>query len=414
MPYYTKSYNPYVGVSNPLYTIPRVQEVNQKDAELAFNEQEMAAYLAAEAARNPNFVLDRNAAAKQRYDAMVGRNKRLNEDPTFQPGVGVPEPITNVTEVGPVGYQPPKPLPPLSTMEVSAPAYQPGYRGGLDFASLQGTQPPPPDNKYGQSLLDGIKQGSKAAIDQKQGLLSQQQEQGFFGNIGEYINEDFLGRVLAIMARPEAFTDPRGLGAGIARAGQAVFAQEKEQAAAKAKTQLEYDKIKADLQKEAIKAATPTKLTDTMLKVIDRTVAGNKAMSSIGKIRDILGGPGAGGLTGTIENYLADLRALVRANKNETKDNVIRRLQSLLTSQVADTLGFGKDMSPMERELLKNVIPQPDAFTDTNRLKDSLDTLESFIQGKLVSSKLLAQRYNFGDIVDQAANPPSSIIATIK
>ena len=300
--------------------------------------------------------------------------------------------ITNVREVGPAGFQPSF------------------FEGGLDFAN-------PPDNKYGKSLNDGIKQGSKAAIDQKQGLLSQQQppqEQGFFGNIGEYINEDFLGRVLAIMARPEAFTDPRGLGAGIARAGQAVFAQEKEQAAAKAKTQLEYDKIKADLQKEAIKAGTPTKLTDTMLEVVDRTVAGNKAMSSIGKIRDILAGPGAGGLAGTIENYLADLGGLVRANPGETKDNIIRRLQSLLTSQVADTLGFGKDMSPMERELLKNVIPQPDAFTDTNRLKDSLDTLESFIQGKLVSSKLLAQRYGFGDIVDQAANPPSSIIATIK
>mgnify|MGYP005996091667 CR=1 FL=1 len=57
MPYYTKSYNPYVGVTDPLYAIPRVQEVNQKDAELAFNEREMAAYLAAEAARNPNLVL---------------------------------------------------------------------------------------------------------------------------------------------------------------------------------------------------------------------------------------------------------------------------------------------------------------------------------------------------------------------
>lgn len=125
----------------------------------------------------------------------------------------------------------------FNAIEVGPAGYQPGFQGGMDFANPADMVVPPPDNKYGQSLLDGIEQGSQKAKEQNQGLLSQQQEQGFFGNIGEYINEDFLGRVLAIMARPEAFTDPRGLGAGIARAGQAVFAQEKEQAEQEMKRQ---------------------------------------------------------------------------------------------------------------------------------------------------------------------------------
>lgn len=217
MPYYTRSYNPYVGVTDPLYAIPRVQEVNQKDAELAFNEREMAAYLAAEAARNPNLVLDRNAAARQKYAAMVERNKRLNQDPTFQPGVGIPQPITNVTEVGPGGYQPPKPLPPLSTMEVNAPAYQPGYRGGLDFANPANMAFQAPDNKYTQSLVEGLKQGSEAARDQ--GLMSQAREglSSFFGGVGDVLNTPAVKRILAIMARPE-FQSSEGIAAGVAEA----------------------------------------------------------------------------------------------------------------------------------------------------------------------------------------------------
>jgi hypothetical protein len=368
MPYYTRSYNPNVGVSNPLYTIPRVQEVNQKDAELAFNEQEMAAYLAAEAARNPNFVLDRNAAAKQRYDAMVARNKRLNEDPTFQPGVGVPQPITNVTEVGPAGYQPPKPLPPLSTMEVSAPAYQPGYQGGLDFAN-------PPDNKYGKSLLDGIKQGSKAAIDQKQGLLSQQQppqEQGFFGNIGEYINEDFLGRVLAIMARPEAFTDPRGLGAGIARAGQAVFAQEKEQAAAKAKAQLEYDKLQASLKEAQIKAGGDKKLTDTVYKTIEKTSAASRGMQSINAYREILSSGPTGGIGGKFEKTIDRLAGLFNLGDGTTADKAQNLRQQILVD-LEEALGRNNLNATEVKEAVK-VLSDPDSWTKSNqKLKNELD-----------------------------------------
>lgn len=395
MPYYTKSYNPNVGVSNPLYAIPRVQEVNQRDAELAFNEQEMAAYLAAEAARNPNFVLDRNAAAKQRYDAMVGRNKRLNEDPTFQPGVGVPQPITNVTEVGPAGYQPPKPLPPLSTMEVSAPAYQPGYQGGLDFAN-------PPDNKYGKSLLDGIKQGSKAAIDQKQGLLSQQQppqEQGFFGNIGDYINEDFLGRVLAIMARPEAFTDPRGLGAGIARAGQAVFAQEKEQAAAKAKAQLEYDKIQADLQKEAFKAGKRPEFKQFMAKMVTDVRQQKQGLDTVQKIKRLLGKEGAGGIAGAFDSFVRDAGAIFGASGGQSVNQQIEKYNAYLLSSLGSGIASGQ-ISQEDYKRIDAMLKAPGITTDAGKLLDAYNEVERVVGNAYKTNADMLREVGYGTLIE--------------
>lgn len=260
--------------------------------------------------------------------------------------------ITNVREVGPAGFQPSF------------------FEGGLDFAN-------PPDNKYGQSLLDGIKQGSKAAIDQKQGLLSQQQppqEQGFFGNIGDYINEDFLGRVLAIMARPEAFTDPRGLGAGIARAGQAVFAQEKEQAAAKAKAQLEYDKIQADLQKEAIKAGGDKKLTDTVYKTIEKTTAAKRGMEAINAYRAILSSGPVGGVGGKFEKTIDRIAGLFNLGGGTTADRAQNIRQQILVD-LEEALGRNNLNATEVKESLK-VLSDPDTWTKSNKnLNKELDVV---------------------------------------
>jgi len=234
MPYYTRSYNPYSGVSNPLYTIPRVEEVNQKDAEIAFNEQEMETYARALGALG--LLSDRNKEAQQRQAAMVGRNVRLNQDPNYQPGVGINQPITNVQEVGPMGFQPPKPLPPLSTIEVGSAAYQPGYQGGMDFADLQGMVPPPPTNKASSIVDASLDTGQQIARDQNrastQGFFSDAREgvSSLLGGLGEALSSPFAQRILAIMARPE-FQDPRGISAGIV--GAAAGLKEDEKAAAK-------------------------------------------------------------------------------------------------------------------------------------------------------------------------------------
>lgn len=125
--------------------------------------------------------------AKRRYAAMVARNQRLNEEETYNPGVGVPQPITNVREVGPAGYQP-------------------GFQGGMDFA-----------NKAEDIANAALDTGQKIARDQ--GLMSQAREgaSSFFGGVGDFLTSPGMQRILAIMARPE-FQDPEGISAGIVNA----------------------------------------------------------------------------------------------------------------------------------------------------------------------------------------------------
>lgn len=238
------------------------------------------------------------------------------------------------------------------------------------------------ETKAGVSLRQGIEQGSKAAIDQKQGLLSQQQppqEQGFFGNIGEYINEDFLGRVLAIMARPEAFTDPRGLGAGIARAGQAVFAQEKEQAAAKAKAKLEYDKIQADLQKEAIKASGGQKLTDTVYKTIEKTTAAKRGMEAINAYRELLSTGAVGGAGGKFDKAVDRVAALLNLGGGTTADRAQNIRQQILVD-LEEALGRN-NLNATEVKEARKVLSDPDSWTKSNaNLNKELDIVFKKLQ----------------------------------
>lgn len=126
-------------------------------------------------------------------------------------------PITDVREVGPAGYQP-------------------GYQGGMDFASLQGMVPPPPTNKASSIVDASLDTGQQIARDQNrastQGFFSDAREgvSSLLGGLGEALSSPFAQRILAIMARPE-FQDPRGISAGIV--GAAAGLKEDEKAAAK-------------------------------------------------------------------------------------------------------------------------------------------------------------------------------------
>lgn len=397
MPYYTRSYNPNVGVSNPLYTVPRVQEVNQRDAELAFNEQEMEAY--AQSLDALGLLSDRNKEAQQRQAAMVGRNVRINQDPNYQPGVGINQPITNVQEIGPMGFQPPKPLPPVLTMEVGPAAYQPGFQSGMDFANPSGMIVPPPDNKYGQSLLDGINQGSQKAREQNQGLLSQPQDQGFFGNIGDYINKDFLGRVLAIMARPEAFTDPRGLGAGIATAGQAVFAQEKEQAAAAAKRQLEYDKMRVDLEKEALKSGKKPEFKQFMAKMVTDARQQKQGLESIQTIKRLLGKEGAGGIKGAFENLISSVGAAFGASGGLTTSQQIEKYNAYLLSAVGSGIASGQ-ISQEDYKRIDAMLKAPGITTDAAKLLDAYNEVERVIGGVYKANSDILRDIGYGNLIE--------------
>jgi len=233
-----------------------------------------------------------------------------------------------------------------------------------------------PETKAAQALRQGIGFGTDKAREQNQGLLSQQQQQdqGFFGNIGDYINEDFLGRVLAIMARPEAFTDPRGLGAGIARAGQAVFAQEKEQAAAAAKRQLEYDKMRVDLEKEAIKAGGDKKYTDTVYKTIQQTTAAKRGMEAINTYREILSSGAVGGIGGKFEKILDRAGAIFNLGSGTLADRATN-LRNQLIIELEEAIG-SNNLNKTELENSLKSLSDPDSWTKSNQnLNKELDVV---------------------------------------
>ena len=215
-----------------------LEKARQLASERNQNEEEMQVYSQATA--------DRIADAKRRQAAMIARNQRLNQDESYNPGVGVPESITNVREVGPAGYQPGyqggMDFADLQGMSPPGPTYRPPYEGGMDFANLLGMSPPPPTNKASSIVDASLDTGQQIARDQNrastQGFFSDAREgvSSLFGDIGsglgDVLTSPFFQRILAIMARPE-FQDPRGIGPGIV--GAAAGLKEDEKAAAKLK-----------------------------------------------------------------------------------------------------------------------------------------------------------------------------------
>jgi len=341
----------------------------------------------------------RIADAMARQHAMNVRNRQMAVDPNFVPFASPTVSTPSTMDVGPHMFADVRPI----LEEVLA---QPVAQNKAEEATLTGMD-------YGDYKA---KQKNKA-----QGLLSSDSytgESGFsienlLGGFKDVLNDPFVNTLLQIMAQPEAFTDQRGLGAGIATAGQKVFAAQSQARKEAAAAQLEYDKLETELIKAQAKASGDQKLTDTMLKVIDRSVAGGQALQNIGKIRDILASKGAGGVPGKFSEYLTDFRALFRMNPGENEEQVVQRLHKLLYNQVSEALGTGREISEADREILRTVIPEPGLLMDTNRLLDSLNNLEEFISKRLVSSRMLAEQYGFGANIDAAlAARPSTFIAS--
>ena len=308
----------------------------------------------------------RVADAMARQGAMVQRNKQMAVDPNVVPFASPAVTTPSAMNVGPHMFANVGPI---------EEAYEPENKAeaattlGIDFGGFKAQQ-----NNKNQGLLspEGSTGDSSFSIE------------NLLGGVKDVFNDPFIATLLQIAAQPEAFTDPRGLGAGVATAGQKVFAAQAQAEKEAAAAQLEYDKLDAEIIKAQAKASGDQKLTDTMLKVIDRSVAGGQALQNIGKIRDILASKGAGGVPGKFSEYLTDFRALFRMNPGENEEQVVQRLHKLLYNQVSEALGTGREISEADREILRTVIPEPGLLMDTNRLLDSLNNLEEFISKRLV------------------------------
>lgn len=100
---------------------------------------------------------------------------------------------------------------------------------GMDFANPEDMVLPPPTANKASTVLDAaLDAGQQIARDQKRVTnetflprAREQEDSGFFGNLGGPQTMDFVKRILQIMARPE-FQDPEGIAAGVAGAAYGI------------------------------------------------------------------------------------------------------------------------------------------------------------------------------------------------
>jgi hypothetical protein len=114
--------------------------------------------------------------------------------------------------------------------EVGPAGYQPSFfEGGMDFANPEDMVLPPPTANKASSVVDSaLDAGQQIARDQNRVTnetflprAREQEDSGFFGNLGGPQTMDFVKRILQIMARPE-FQDPEGIAAGVAGAAYGI------------------------------------------------------------------------------------------------------------------------------------------------------------------------------------------------
>jgi len=282
--------------------------------------------------------------AKRKYDAMVARNQRLNEEETYNPGVDVPEPITNVREVGPAGYQP-------------------GYQGGMDFANLLGMSPPPPTNKASSIVDASLDTGQQIARDQNrastQGFFSDAREgvSSLLGGLGEALSSPFAQRILAIMARPE-FQDPRGISAGIV--GAAAGLKEDEKAAAK-------------LQREEQRLANEA----AQLQFLNKLKLAQAAREQRGlELKEEAAGKPKGTALPTSKEYIANVEKLV---KRLGKDFISKESEF-----------FGPSKSDIAKEITVEAMSLVASSGNTKTIRQAIEEVLAIRQGKAPSSTTTA------------------------
>ena len=148
----------------------------------------------------------RVADAMARQYAMIQRNQQMAVDPNVVPFASPDVTMPSAINVGP-------------SMFANVGPIEEEYE---------------PENKAEAAAVQGIDFGGfKAQQNNKnQGLLSPEGSTGdgsfsienLLGGVKDVFNDPFIATLFQIAAQPEAFTDPRGLGAGVATAGQKVFA----------------------------------------------------------------------------------------------------------------------------------------------------------------------------------------------
>ena len=251
-----------------------------------------------------------------------------------------------------------------------------------------------PENKAEAAAVQGIDYGGfKAQQNNKnQGLLSPEGYTGdssfsienLLGGVKDVFNDPFIATLFQIAAQPEAFSDPRGLGAGVATAGQKVFeaqAQAEKEAAA---AQLEYDKLQTEILKAQAKAGGEKKLTDPVLKTINRTASAARGLQAIDAYRELLAAGPAGGIGGKFEQVVDRLAGLINFGEGTTADKANALRQFIISS--LNTAASNGQLSKSDYDALEKVLATAGgAFTSNQKIIEQLN----IIQQKLEQQQIL-------------------------
>ena len=260
-------------------------------------------------------------------------------------------------------------------------------------------------NKAEEATLTGMDYGDYKAKQKNktQGLLSSDSytgESGFsienlLGGFKDVLNDPFVGTLLQIMAQPEAFTDPRGLGAGIATAGQKVFKAQKEQAAATAKQQLEYDK----LQVEMAKAGKRPEFKQFMAKMVSDARQQRQGLDTIQKIKRLLGAKGAGGIAGAFDSFVKDAGAIFGASGGQSVNQQIEKYNAYLLSSLGSGIASGQ-ISQEDYKRIDAMLKNPSIFTDADKLLDAYRDAERLIGNTWQANSDMLREIGYGNLID--------------
>lgn len=323
----------------------------------------------------------RIADAMARQHAMNVRNRQMAIDPNFVPFASPTVNTPSVMDVGPHMFS------------------------NVGLISEEAPAQPIAQNKAEEATITGIDYGGYKAQqkNKSQGLLSSDSytgESGFsienlLGGFKDVLNDPFVGTLLQIMAQPEAFTDPRGLGAGIATAGQNVFAAQKEQAAAAAKQQLEYDK----LQVEMAKAGKRPEFKQFMAKMITDARQQKQGLESIQTIKRLLGKEGAGGIKGAFENLISSVGAAFGASGGLTTSQQIEKYNAYLLSAVGSGIASGQ-ISQEDYKRIDAMLKAPGITTDAAKLLDAYNEVERVIGGVYKANSDILRDIGYGNLIE--------------
>ena len=258
-----------------------------------------------------------------------------------------------------------------------------------------------PENKAEAATVQGIDFGGyKAQQNNKpQGLLSTGDSsfsiENLLGGVKDVLSDPFIATLFQIAAQPEAFTDERGLGAGVATAGQKVFAAQAQAEKEAAAAQLEYDKLRVQMAKEGKRP----EFKQFMAKMVSDVRQQKQGLETVQKIKRLLGAKGAGGIAGAFESFVSDAGAIFGASGGQSVNQQIQKFNAYLLSSLGSGIASGQ-ISQEDYKRIDAMLKNPDIFTDADKLLDAYNDVERIIGNAYLANADMLREIGYGNLIE--------------